>query len=110
MQDANMYSFCVTSDGNIHIVDPVYIRVGNPYQDRLNIGRDILTTSSLNPEEYTFLISHFFPQKRDDQMLLDSIAYGLYASQLPYEGNEAWMDYQQNGLLAYLKYWHTLKK
>jgi aminoglycoside phosphotransferase (APT) family kinase protein len=105
-QDANKHNICIDRDGNAHIVDPVYINIGNPYQDLLNIGRDIIQSLPPDAPEITTVKELFQPNDKHNRYVLDAIAYGLLASQKPYDHNPPWMDYQEEGVLISIKLWY----
>ena len=106
-RDVNMYNICF--DGiTPHLVDPVYLDVGDPYQDLLNIGHDVIGQLPKDSSNVELVKKLFVPKDPHSKVFLDSIAYGLMASQKPYDHNTPWMDYQQNSLLVKLDLWHEI--
>lgn len=105
-QDVNKYNICIGRDGETHIVDPVYLNIGNPYQDFLNIAHDIIQELPEGSSEIDTVKKFFHPDDKHNQHVLNGIAYGLLAIRKTYDHNPQWMDYQQDALMIKLKLWY----
>jgi hypothetical protein len=106
--DLNFGNIGFSSD-QVYFVDPVYVELGVPATDMVNVGINIVRTLPQTEDNARLakLVKETFLS--DKAALADTITYWVACTSLGYRGEkDEWMNFQQECALTALKVWEEL--